>query len=116
MFRYASWMLSFNSDIKYYQSHWTDSGSSRRSASLIPKTNTAPTMSRKCRASTLLTGWLYVRAKDLADRNPDQGGRGLLTPNRQTLGIGAILVTYIVGQLAWDGHGYLVVPPVKLMV
>ena len=32
--------------------------------------------------SFLLTGWLYLRAKDLADRNPDQRGRVLLTPNR----------------------------------
>ena len=56
-------------------------------------------------ASFLLTGWLYLRAKDLADRNPDQGGRVLLTPNRYTLGIAAILVAWVVGHiaLAWTG-------------
>ena len=51
-------------------------------------------------ASFLLTGWLYVRAKDLADRNPDQRGRVLLTPNRYTLGIAAILVALVVGHIA----------------
>ena len=55
--------------------------------------------------SFLLTGWLYVRAKRLADRNPDQLGRVLLTPNRYTLGIAAVLVTWVVGHIAlsWAG-------------
>ena len=55
--------------------------------------------------SFLLTGWLYVRAKDLADRNPEQRGRVLLTTNRYTLGIAAILVALVVGHiaLAWTG-------------
>ena len=55
--------------------------------------------------SFLLTGWLYLRAKDLADRNPDQRGRVLLTPNKYTLGIAAVLVAWIFGQiaLAWVG-------------
>ena len=51
-------------------------------------------------ASFLLTGWLYIRTKDLADRNPDQRGRVLLTPNRYTLGIAAILVAWVVGHIA----------------
>ena len=56
-------------------------------------------------ASFLLTGWLYVRAKGLADRNPDQRGRVLMTPNRYTLGIAAVLVVWVVGHIAlsWAG-------------
>ena len=51
-------------------------------------------------ASFLLTGWLYVRAKGLADRNPDQRGRRvLLTPNRYTLGIAAVLVAWVVRNI-----------------
>ena len=49
--------------------------------------------------SFLLTGWLYFRAKDLADRYPDQRGRVLLTPNRYTLGIAAILVAWVIGHI-----------------
>ena len=51
-------------------------------------------------ASFLLTGWLYVRAKDLAERNPDQRGRVLLTPNRYTLGITAVLLAWVVEHIA----------------
>ena len=51
-------------------------------------------------ASFLLTGWLYVRANGLADRNPDQRGRVLLTPNRYTLRIAAVLVAWAVGHIA----------------
>ena len=43
-------------------------------------------------ATFLLTGWLYTRAKDLADRNPNGRGRVFLTPNRYSLGIAAIMV------------------------
>ena len=55
--------------------------------------------------SFLLTGWLYLRAKGLADRNPDLRGRVLLTPNRYTLGIAAVLVAWVVGHfaLSWAG-------------
>ena len=49
--------------------------------------------------SFLLTGWLYLRAKGLADRNSDQRGRVLLTPNRYTLGIAAVLVAWVVGNI-----------------
>ena len=56
-------------------------------------------------ASFLLTGWLYIRAKDLADRNPDQRGRVLLTPNRYTLGIAAIIVAWVVGNIVLASIG-----------
>ena len=55
--------------------------------------------------SFLLTGWLYLRAKGLPDRSPDQRGRVLLTHNRYTLGIAAVLVAWVVGHIAlsWVG-------------
>ena len=56
-------------------------------------------------ASFLLTGWLYIRAKDLADRNPDQRGHVLLTPNRYTLGIAAVLVAWVVGNIVLASIG-----------
>ena len=56
-------------------------------------------------ASFLLTGWMYIRAKDLADRNPDQRGRVLLTPNRYTLGIAATLVALVVGNIVLASIG-----------
>ena len=49
--------------------------------------------------SFLLTGWLCLRAKGLADRNPDQRGRVLLTSNRYTLGIAAVLAAWVVGNI-----------------
>ena len=52
-------------------------------------------------ASFLLTGWLYVRAKDLADRYPDQRGPVLLIPNRFTLGIVAIPVAWVIEHIAF---------------